>query len=326
MEQLGGRNRGGVSVAVVPAERPAPIDETEWPRMKSREQENIFMQCALRNSMRVSRRATSVTVGLVATMVLAAADGVQRRPCIVRAAGEREDILLRRAMRFWRYTTPRKPTTARRPTRSSVPAPRRFSIPETRSQTRNMRTDFVKRYDQMHRVVLEPEAVTLYIGADNWPFPVSIVKNSSGDWYFDTESGRKEILYRRIGRNENDAIDILHSLVDAQRDYIPRLTTATRPSIMPRSSSATKASKRPVLEDQRQRNSQPDGPLLVSAPAKATTCSRAAGSPYHGYYYRILTKQGAAAKGGARDYMVNGSSPRASRLWPTRLSTATPVW
>jgi hypothetical protein len=61
----------------------------------------------------------------------------------------------------------------------------------------------------MHRVVIEPDqSVTLYVGAENWPMPISIVKNGNGAWYFDTETGKKEVLYRRIGTNENDAIDV----------------------------------------------------------------------------------------------------------------------
>ncbi|MBV8673319.1 MAG: DUF2950 family protein, partial [Acidobacteriaceae bacterium] len=85
---------------------------------------------------------------------------------------------------------------------------------------KNMRASFISRYDQMHRVVIEPDqTATLYIGAENWPLPIPMVKNSSGAWYFDTESGKKEILYRRVGTNENDAIDVLHALVAAQREY-----------------------------------------------------------------------------------------------------------
>ena len=85
---------------------------------------------------------------------------------------------------------------------------------------KNIVSNFIRHYDQMHRLVIEPdETATLYVGADNWPMPISLVKNSSGAWYFDTETGKKEILYRRIGTNENDAIDVLHSLVDAQIEY-----------------------------------------------------------------------------------------------------------
>jgi hypothetical protein len=72
----------------------------------------------------------------------------------------------------------------------------------------------------MHRVVIEPDqTASLYVGAENWPLPISIVKNSSGAWYFDTEGGKQEILRRRVGTNENDSIEILKALVDAQYEY-----------------------------------------------------------------------------------------------------------
>ncbi len=68
------------------------------------------------------------------------------------------------------------------------------------------RADFVERYQEMHRLVKEPDGTTvLYIGAHNWPTPIPLV-NRGGAWYFDTEVGKKEILYRRIGRNEISTI------------------------------------------------------------------------------------------------------------------------
>lgn len=172
----------------------------------------------------------------------------------------------------------------------------------------NMRSDFVKRYDQMHRVVLEPDGTaTLYIGAENWPLPIPIVKNGGGSWYFDTEKGTKEILYRRIGRNENDAIDILHSLVDAQHDYMSETHDGDK----------TRHYALKFISDDGKQNGlywktgetdppSPIGPELVSAAAEGYNLQAGKQQPYHGYYYRILTKQGPAAKGGARDYMVNG--------------------
>jgi hypothetical protein len=84
---------------------------------------------------------------------------------------------------------------------------------------KKMGEDFIRRYEQMHRVVIEPDqTVALYVCAANWPLPISIVKNSSNAWYFDSESGKQEILRRRVGTNENDAIDVLHNLVGAQQD------------------------------------------------------------------------------------------------------------
>lgn len=177
---------------------------------------------------------------------------------------------------------------------------------------KNMASNFIARYDQMHRVVIEPDGTaTLYTGAKNWPFPISIVKNGNGAWYFDTEAGKKEILYRRIGTNENDAIDILHSLVGAQQDYASESHDGD----------ATKQYAQKFVSDQGKQNGlfwktsdneppSPIGPLLVSAASEGYNVQQGQQTPYHGYYYRILTKQGAAAKGGTRDYMVNGKLSR----------------
>ncbi|MGB8770698.1 MAG: DUF2950 domain-containing protein [Candidatus Korobacteraceae bacterium] len=177
---------------------------------------------------------------------------------------------------------------------------------------KKMGTDFVRRYDQMHRVVMEPDqTVTLYVGADNWPMPIPIVKNNNGAWYFDTESGKQEILYRRIGRNENDAIDVLHTLVDAQREYASETHDGDK----------TKHYAMKFLSDEGKQNGlywktndnespSPIGPLLAVATGEGYAMKQGQQAPFHGYYYRILTKQGAAAKGGARDYMVNGQLTR----------------
>jgi len=177
---------------------------------------------------------------------------------------------------------------------------------------KNARANFIRRYDQMHRVVIEPDqTATLYVGAENWPFPIPIVKNSSGLWYFDTEAGKKEILYRRVGTNENDAIDTLHGLVDAQYDY----------ASMSRDGDTTKHFALKFLSDEGKHNGlywktsdaeapSPIGPLLVSATNEGYIIQQGKETPYHGYYYRILTKQGPAAKGGARDYIVNGKLSR----------------
>ena len=83
----------------------------------------------------------------------------------------------------------------------------------------NSRANFVQRYQEMHRLVKEPDGITiLYIGADNWPTPIPLV-NKGNSWYFDTEAGKKEILYRRIGRNELSAIRVCQELVAAQKEY-----------------------------------------------------------------------------------------------------------
>jgi hypothetical protein len=173
---------------------------------------------------------------------------------------------------------------------------------------KNTKANFISRYDQMHRIVIEPDqTATLYIGAENWPLPIPLVKNSSGSWYFDTEAGKKEILYRRVGTNENDAIDVLHVLVDAQQEYASE----------PRDGDKTKHYALKFLSDEGKHNGlywktsdneapSPIGPLIVSASNEGYTAQQGKPTPFHGYYYRILTKQGSAAKNGARDYLVNG--------------------
>ena len=87
------------------------------------------------------------------------------------------------------------------------------------TQDKNDRAEFVQKYEQMHRLVKEPDgATTLYIGAENWPTPIPLMHTASG-WYFDTAAGKKEILYRRIGKNELNAIQVCRELVDAQKEF-----------------------------------------------------------------------------------------------------------
>jgi len=177
---------------------------------------------------------------------------------------------------------------------------------------KNRAVNFITKYEQMHRIVQEQDqTVTLYIGAENWPMPIPLVKNNAGAWYFDTETGKQEILYRRVGTNENDAIEILDSLVAAQRDYASTLHDGSK--------STHYAAK--FLSDTGKQNGlywktgdddppSPIGPLLVSAADEGYTGKQGQQTPFHGYYFRILTKQGPAAKGGARDYMSDNQLAR----------------
>src|ERR1700691_3880074 len=81
------------------------------------------------------------------------------------------------------------------------------------------RANFVRKYQQCHRLVREPDGTTtLYIGAENWPTPIPLL-NKGNVWYFDTEAGENEILFRRIGRNEMSAIRVCQQLAAAQKEY-----------------------------------------------------------------------------------------------------------
>ena len=177
---------------------------------------------------------------------------------------------------------------------------------------KNMIANFIRRYDEMHRVVIEPDqTATLYVGAENWPAPIPIVKNSNGAWYFDTEAGIKEILYRRVGTNENDAIEILYAMVDAQREYASE----------PRDDDKTKHYALKFVSTEGKQDglywktgdnepASPIGPQVAAASNAGYEFQQGHAAPFHGYYFRIMTKQGAAAKGGARDYVVNGQLAR----------------
>ncbi len=164
------------------------------------------------------------------------------------------------------------------------------------------RANFVQRYQEMHRLVKEPDGTTvLYIGAHNWPTPIPLV-NKGKAWYFDTEAGKREILYRRIGRNELSAIRVCQELVAAQKEYSAQ-----------HSEYAQK-----IFSDEGQHDGlywkaangnpqSPIGPLVASAVAAGYAKSQeGAPTPYRGYYFHILTRQGKNASGGEKSYLVNG--------------------
>ena len=167
----------------------------------------------------------------------------------------------------------------------------------------HMRANFVQKYEQMHRLVKEPNGTTviLYIGAENWPTPVPLV-NKGASWYFDTEAGKKEILYRRVGRNELSAIRVCQELVAAQKEY----------------SAQSKEYAQKIFSDEGQHNGlywktangepqSPIGPLVAKAVAKGYANSIEGGpTPYRGYYFRIVTRQGKNAPGGAKNYIASG--------------------
>jgi hypothetical protein len=169
------------------------------------------------------------------------------------------------------------------------------------TEDKQMRGDFVEKYQEMHRLVKEPDGTTsLYIGAENWPLPIPII-NSGSSWYFDTEAGKKEILYRRVGENELSAIDVCKELVAAEKEYY---------------SAQHDEYAQKIVSDDGQHNGlywkvanagpqSPIGPLLASADGYNKN-QNSASAPYHGYYYRILTRQGKNAPGEAKSYIANG--------------------
>ena len=171
------------------------------------------------------------------------------------------------------------------------------------------RAKFVAAYDEANKVVQESDdKAALEIGQAEWPFPIPIVKAGDG-WRFDTKAGTREILARRIGRNELNTIEVCRAYVDAQREYASAGGSGSglREYAQRFMSSAGKHDGLywQIAEGEAE---SPMGPLVASARAEGYggKSSRGKRSPYHGYYYRILTKQGKHAPGGAYDYIAKG--------------------
>ena len=154
-------------------------------------------------------------------------------------------------------------------------------------------------------LVLRPDGenkVTIVAGFEAWPLPIPIVREGTR-WYFDAAAGSEELLNRRIGRNELTAIELLRAYVNAQRQYASK----------PRDGSHVRAFARKVASSPGKRDGlywsadadkgeelSPFGPLIRDLD------KRKANEPYNGYYFKILTGQGAAAPGGAYSYIING--------------------
>ncbi len=145
----------------------------------------------------------------------------------------------------------------------------------------------------------------LIVGAENNPFPIPLRKNSSGQWYFDTAAGKDEILSRRVGDNELAAIDVMTAMADAQAQYFSQPHDGVKQYAQKFISDAGKQNGLYWKSAEGQPRS-PLGPLVAYASTEGFTAQAGKQQPFHGYFYRILTKQGADAKGGAKDYVVNG--------------------
>ena len=165
---------------------------------------------------------------------------------------------------------------------------------------------FVSDYDIMHRWrKLDNNSEMLITGADNKTFPIPLKKNDAGQWAFDTVAGKQEILARRIGRNEIAAIDVCGAVADAQKQYFSQ----------PRDGIKQYAQK--FISDEGKQNGlywpspegqpkSPLGPLLAYASAQGFQVKPDSHQPFYGYFFQMLEKQGPDAKGGVKNYIVNG--------------------
>jgi DUF2950 family protein len=168
------------------------------------------------------------------------------------------------------------------------------------------RDRFLAAYDAKRQIKMEGEnKAVLVVGADDFPFPIPLVRKD-GMWGFDTAAGRLEILYRRIGRNEIAAVQACLAYVDAQNEYAEKDRTGAGTGTYAQRI-ASRAGRKdglywPTSQDE---EASPLGELVASATARGYRISGGR-APFHGYYFRILTRQGANAPGGALDYVVDG--------------------
>ena len=179
---------------------------------------------------------------------------------------------------------------------------------------------FLKAYAAKHSIDADgADKMTLSVGEDSWPMPIPIVR-TNGRWMLDGDAGADEIVYRRVGRNELDAIDVVRGFVSAQQEYASQGRDGDPAGIY-----ALK-----LISDEGMHNGlywpttgdeppSPVGPFVAAAAGEGyRKAEGGARTPYHGYYYRLLYKQGANASGGAKEYFKDGLLTQGFALvaWP----------
>jgi hypothetical protein len=170
---------------------------------------------------------------------------------------------------------------------------------------RSAREKFIAAFDAKHTLTADGDQATLVIGNDDWPFPIPLVKKHD-KWSFDTAAGLDEILRRRIGRNELSAIQVCLAYVQAQNEYASLDPAGFGPHAYAQRILSSPGKKDglywPSAEGEQP---SPLGELAAEASAEGYKAGETP-IPYHGYYYRILKRQGPSAGGGAYDCVVKG--------------------
>ncbi len=167
---------------------------------------------------------------------------------------------------------------------------------------------FTDKYEQMNRWGRESDgSMVLYCGAENWPFPIPLKKDTAGQWYFDTKAGVQEILFRRVGKNELAAIRVCGVLVDAQHEYFDQ--THDGDSVHQYAQKFTSDEGKQNGLYWKAAEGQPEspvGPLVAYATGEGYGGEKKSAEPFHGYYFHMLKSQGANVPGGAKSYIVDG--------------------
>ncbi|MEJ0009476.1 MAG: DUF2950 domain-containing protein [Alphaproteobacteria bacterium] len=183
-------------------------------------------------------------------------------------------------------------------------------------QDAHARERFLAAYDAEHRIDSEDGRAVLVIGDQGWPFPIPLV-HQDGIWTFDAAAGRKEILSRRIGRDELNAIAICNAYVVAQEDYARMITQERGTHAYASRIISHPGTKDGLLWDEGEYGKGPLSELAAGARAEGYGGHHGE-APFHGYYFKILTRQGPGAEDGPMDYTVNGEMTKGFALiaWP----------
>jgi len=186
------------------------------------------------------------------------------------------------------------------------PAGKDVLLSGDRAEDADARIGFVVKYQEMHRFVTESNGtVALVIGAENWPFPIPLV-NNHGSWYFDAAAGKDEIVFRRIGKNELAAMDACRDLVEAQKQYFARPPADVPKQFAQKLVSDEGGHNGLYWQGASDESDSPINPLIAYARQNLPTDQVGEHVPFNGYMFRILTRQGPHARGGAKDYIVDG--------------------
>jgi len=174
------------------------------------------------------------------------------------------------------------------------------------AQDKQSAENFTSAYQAMNRWRKQTDGTeVLVVGADSNPFPIPLAKNSGGQWSFDIAAGKAEILARRVGNNELATIDVMNAMADSQSQYLAQHHDGVKQYALKFVSDDGKQNGLYWKSAPGQPRS-PLGPLVAYASTEGLNPQAGKPQPYHGYLYRMLTKQGPDAKGGAKDYIVNG--------------------
>jgi len=174
------------------------------------------------------------------------------------------------------------------------------------AQDKKHATDFAAKAREKNSVSVDSKTGTrafLLVGSEDWPFPVPLVQRT-GKWFFDSKAGRQELLYRRIGADELDAIDVCHGYVEAQHEYAFQQRSGYDVNQY-----AQRIVSSPGKQDGlawQNEDGTWGGPIGANIARAIEQGYTSSAEPYHGYFFKILKGQGPAAPLGEMDFVVNG--------------------